>query len=154
MHILHFPVFFLTRMGLASQSECNTSLINPAAKSLVISSPMALRLSSLKWRRRCLAGFEPGMRHNMCSATSHGMPGMSDGFHGKTSRLAHRKSASSHSYLAGSLAPIRTVLVGSVGSIPTARVSSIGWKAVEEVACCSPRLLESTNFRAEGARLS
>ena len=61
------------------------------------------------------------------------MLGMSEGFHVKTSRLAHRKSASSHSYLAGSLALIHTVLVGSVGSIPTALVSSIGWKAVEEV---------------------
>ena len=33
MHILHFPIFFLTRMGLASQSEWNTSLMNPAARS-------------------------------------------------------------------------------------------------------------------------
>ena len=69
----------------------------------------------------------------MCSATSHGMPGMSDGFHVKTSRLARRKSTSLHSYLAGSWVPIRTVLVGSVGSIPTALVSSSGRKAVEEV---------------------
>ena len=37
MHILHFPVFFLTRTGLASQSEWNTSLMNPAARSLAIS---------------------------------------------------------------------------------------------------------------------
>ena len=40
---------------------------------------------------------------------------------------------SSHSYLAGSWVPIRTVLVGSVGSIPTALVSSSGRKAIEEV---------------------
>ena len=50
-----------------------------------------------------------------------------------TSRLAHRKSVSSHSYLSRSWVPIRTVLVGSVGSIPTALVSSCGQKAVEEV---------------------
>ena len=61
------------------------------------------------------------------------MHGMSEGFHVKTSQLAHRKSASSHSYLVESWAPIRTVLVGSVGSTPTALVSSSGWKAVEEV---------------------
>ena len=64
MHILHFSVFFLTRTGLASQSEWNTSLMNPAARSLVITSPMALRLSSSKRRKRCLAGFEPRMRHS------------------------------------------------------------------------------------------
>ena len=40
---------------------------------------------------------------------------------------------SSHSYLAGSYVPIRTVLAGSVGSIPTVLVSSSGRKAVEEV---------------------
>ena len=40
---------------------------------------------------------------------------------------------SSHSYLAGSWVPIRTVLVGLVGSIPTALVSSVGWKALDEV---------------------
>ena len=97
------------------------------------SSPMALRLSSSKRRRHCLAGFEPRTRCNVCSVTSHGMPGMSEGFHAKTPRLVHRKSASSHSYLAKSWVLIRTILVGSVGSIPTALVSSSGQKAVKEV---------------------
>ena len=34
MHILHFSVFFLTRTGLASQSEWYTSLMNPTTRSL------------------------------------------------------------------------------------------------------------------------
>ena len=99
----------------------------------MISSPMALRLSSSKRRRRCLVGFEPGTRRNACSVTSLGMPGRFDGFHVKTSRLAHRKLASSLSYLARSLVPIGIVFVGSVGSIPTALVSLVEWKALDEV---------------------
>jgi len=133
MHILHFPVFFLTRTGLVSQSEWYTSLMNLAARSLAISLPMALHLSSSKRCSHCLAGFELETTRNACSATSRGMPGMSEGFNAKTSQLAHRKLANSYSYLARSLAPIRIVLVGSVGSIPTALVSSSGRKAVEEV---------------------
>ena len=85
MHILYFSVFFLTRIGLASQSEWNTSLMNPAARSLVIFSPMDLRLSSSKRRRRCLVGFEPRIRCNVCSVTSYGIPSMSEGCHAKTS---------------------------------------------------------------------
>ena len=133
MHILHFPVFFLTRTGLASQSEWNTSLMNLATRSLATSLRMAQHLSSSKRHMHCLTGFEPRTRHNACSVTSRGMPGISEGFHTKTSQLAHRKSASSHSYLARSWVPIHTVLVGSVGSIPTALVSSSRQKAVEEV---------------------
>ena len=37
------------------------------------------------------------------------------------------------SYFAGSLVPIRIILVGSVGSISAALVSSVGWNALEEV---------------------
>ena len=40
---------------------------------------------------------------------------------------------SSHSYLAGSWVPIRTILVGLVGLIPTALVSSSGRKAIEGI---------------------
>ena len=99
----------------------------------MISSPMALCLSSSKRRKHCLAGFEPRMRRSACSVTSRGMLGMLEGFHAKTLRLARRKSMSSHSYLARSWVPIHTVLVGSVGSIPTALVSLSGRKAIEEV---------------------
>ena len=129
-----FPILLFTRTGLASQSKLYTSLMNPAARSLAISSPMALCLSSSKRRRHCLAGFEPKTRCSVCSVTSLGMPGMSEGFHVKTSRLARRKSASSLSYLDGSLVPIHTFLVGLLGSISTTLVSSVRWKELEEVS--------------------
>ena len=64
-----------------------------------------------------------------CSATSLGMPGMSDGFQAKVSLLARRKSTSACSYLVGSWEPIRTVLVGSASSTATALVSVVETKA-------------------------
>ena len=100
-----------------------------AAKSLAISSPMALRLSSLKRHSRCWTGLDPGKMRSSCSATSLGMPGMSDGFQAKVSLLARRKSMSACSYLVGSWEPIRTILVGSVSSTATALVSSVEVKA-------------------------
>ena len=46
---------------------------------------------------------------------------------------------SSHSYLARSWVPIRTVLVGSVGSIPTALVSMSERKAIKEFGLLQSR---------------
>ena len=79
------------------------------------------------------------------------MPSMSEGFHPKTSRLARRKSVSSHSYLAGSLVPICIVLVGSVGSIPTALVSSSGWKEVKEVGLLQSETAGVDNSLSHGS---
>ena len=62
------------RRNLPHSSDINMNL---AARSLAISSPMALRLSSSKRHRRCLVGFEPRMRRSVCSVISRGMPGMS-----------------------------------------------------------------------------
>ena len=61
--------------------------MNPVANSFAISSPMALHFSSLKRRRRCFTGLEPGWIFKVCSATSLGMPGISEGFHAKMSLL-------------------------------------------------------------------
>ena len=84
--------------------------MNPTAKSFVISSPMALRFSSLKRCRRCFTGLDPGPIFKACSTTSLGMPGMSKGFHAKMSLLARRKSTSVLSYLEESVVPMRTTL--------------------------------------------
>ena len=105
-----FPAFFRTRTGFANHSGWYTSLMNPAASSLAISSPMALRFSSSKRRRRCFTGLEPGRIWRVCSATSLGMPGISEGFHAKMSLLARRKSTSALSYAEESAVPMRTVL--------------------------------------------
>ena len=64
-----------------------------------------------------------------CSATSLGMPGMSDCFQAKVSLLAQRKLTSVCSYLASRWESIRTVLVGSVSSTMTDLVSSVETKA-------------------------
>ena len=102
--------------------------MKPMANSLAISSPMALRLSSSKRRSRCWTGLDPGKMQSSCSATSLGMPGMSDGFQAKVSLLARRKSTSASSYLVDSWEPTRTVLVGSVSSTTTDLVSLVETK--------------------------
>src|SRR6185503_9956688 len=45
---------------------------------------MAGRFSSSKRCSRCFTGWEPGLMWSACSATSLGMPGISDGFQAKT----------------------------------------------------------------------
>ena len=75
-------------MVLANQSGWYTSLMNPAAKSFKISSPMALCFPSSKRHRCYFTGLEPGLIFEVCLATSLGMLSMSEGFHTKMSLLA------------------------------------------------------------------
>jgi hypothetical protein len=73
------------------------------------SSLITLHFSSLKRRRRYFTGFDPGLMFNLCSATSLGIPFMSEGFHANTSRFALRRSTSELSYLGSSVVPMRSV---------------------------------------------
>jgi hypothetical protein len=91
---------------------------------------------------------ELGLMRSSCSATSLGMPGMSEDFQAKASRLACRKSTSTLSYLVGSWVPIRMVLVGSLGSTSTILVSSIGRKALDEVGSLRSRVSSTTISRS------
>ena len=84
--------------------------MNPTTKRFAISSPMALRFSSLKRRRHCFTGLEPSLIFKACSVTSLEMPGMSEGFHAKMSLLAQRKSTSTLSYSKENVVPMRTTL--------------------------------------------
>jgi len=101
--------------------------MNPAANSFAISSPMALRFSSSKRRRRCFTSLESGWIFKACSATSLGMPGISEGFHAKMSLLSRRKSTSALSYSEESEVPIRTLLASELlGSTWTSLEPSAG----------------------------
>ena len=89
----------------------------------------ALRFPTLKRRRRCFTGLEPGLIFKVCSVTSLRMPGMSEGFHAKMSLLPRRKSTSALSYLEESVVPMRTTLpLELLGSMRTSLVPSIGSK--------------------------
>ena len=115
-----FPTLFRTRTGLANHSGWYTSLMNPAAKSFAISSPMALCFPSSKRCRRCFTGLEPRQIFKACSVASLGMPSMSEGFHAKMSLLARRKPMSALSYSEESVVPMRTVLPSALsGSTST-----------------------------------
>ena len=133
MHILHFPFFFLTNTGLASHSGWNTSLMNPASKSLCTSSPIARRLSSSKCRKCCLTVLEFGRISRECSATSLGMPGMSEGLHAEMSALARRKSTSTTSYLLSSVALIFSTLPSGVFGL---RGISLAPSAASKLPAC------------------
>jgi hypothetical protein len=113
----------ISHLSFSQAQGWNTSLMNPAAISLWISSPMALRFSSSKRRRDCFMGRAPARISSECSVTSLGMPGMFEGLHAKTSAFARRKSTSTASYLGSSSVPIRTCLqaslLGSRGTIFT-----------------------------------
>jgi hypothetical protein len=103
--------------------------MNPAAISLWISSPMALRFSSSNRRRGCFTGRAPARISSECSATSLGMPGMSEGLHAKTSVFVWRKSTSTASYLGSISEPIRICLeVSLLGSRGTDLTASAGSK--------------------------
>ena len=94
--------------------------MNPAAKSFYTSSLMALRFSSSNRRRRCFTGLEPAWTSKACSATSLGMPGMSEGLHANILAFARRKSTSTASYLLSRVALTLNVRpLGQLGSTGT-----------------------------------
>ena len=104
-------------------------MMNLAAKSFAISSSMVLCSPPSKRRRRCFTGLKPRWIFKACSATSLGMPGMSEGFHTKMYLLARRKPTSALSYLEESVVPMRTVFPsGLPGSIRTSLEPSDGLK--------------------------
>ena len=102
--------------------------MNPATKSFWTSSLMALRFYSLNQCRRCFIGLEPARMSKACSATSLGMPVMSEGLHVNTSAFARRKSTSMASYLRSRVALILSARssrqAGSTGMSLTASVGS------------------------------
>src|SRR5438132_9940246 len=109
----HFPFFFFTRTGFTNQSGWYTSLMKLVAVSLVSSSLMASLRSCANQRSHCLTSFTPSLTLRECSITSHGTPGMSEGFQAKMSWFARRKVTSTLSYLESSFVLIRAILVRS-----------------------------------------
>jgi hypothetical protein len=91
--------------------------MNPAAISLWISLPMALRFSSSKRRRGCFTGRAPARISSECSATSLGMPGMSEGLHAKNFGVCADK-VDEHCFLFGvELGADPDFLVGVVAGV-------------------------------------
>jgi hypothetical protein len=74
-------------------------------------------------------GWAPAWMSSECSATSLGMPGMSEGLHAKISAFVRRKLTSTASYLGSSSEPILTFLLASLlGSRETDLTTSAGSK--------------------------
>src|SRR5664279_5646175 len=102
MHMRRMLVFFFgTSTGLATQVACLISQMNLAARSRLISSPMAVRFGSENRRIDCLIGLASGYTSRECSANSLGMPSMSAGHQAKISQYSRRNSTSALSYAGG-----------------------------------------------------
>src|SRR4051812_3204953 len=99
-------------------------MINLATKSLTTSSPIVLRLSSLNRRRNCLTGLYLGSTLRVCSTSSLGTPGMSEGFHAKMSRFSRMNSMSALSYFGSKFVLILNCLDESLGTKSTSLVSA------------------------------
>ena len=116
MHMRRAVVsFFGTMTGLATHSDSLSSRINPALRSRLTSSQMAFLFGSKNRRIVCCTGLALGSTLRACSASSLGIPGMSDGSHANISQRSRRNSMSAPSYATVRSADILTVFFGSVG---------------------------------------
>ena len=110
-----FVFFFSTRTGLATQSESLISRMNLACSSLSTSMVIASRLGPEKRRMDCLTGLASLWTFRECSASSLGIPGMSEGCHAKIFQFSRRNSTSALSYAGVKLDETLTVFLLSVG---------------------------------------
>src|SRR4051812_21997375 len=100
-------------------------MMNPAARSRAISSPIASLLSLLKRRRNFLIGFIMGSMLRWCSASSLGTPGMSEGFHAKDVPIL-TDELDEHAFLFVSHLPMMNCFEESPRTKSTFLVSSAG----------------------------
>src|SRR5664279_5121335 len=126
MHMRMMLVFFFgTSTGFATQVAFLISRMNLAARSRLISSPMALRFGSENRRIDCLIGLSSGYTLRECSANSLGMLGMSAGHQAKIYQYSRRNSTSALSYAGERLVDTIAILEASVGCTWCALVSLV-----------------------------
>ena len=116
---------------------------------------MVLRFPSLKRHRCCFTSLEPEQILKVCSATSLGMPSMSEGFHAKMSLLARRKPMSALSYLEKSVVPMRPALpLEPLGSMRTSLAPSIGSKDLADRLGSGVSLMTSSLMAASSLEVT
>src|SRR3954469_23242491 len=124
MQSRHVPFFFCTRSGLESHLGHLMATMKPASSSRFTSMAVAFRRSSFIGRSVCLTGRALGSTCNLCSASSLGTPGMSEGFHAKMSPFSRRNSMSALSYACVNPVPMTTQWEESPSLSSTRRVDS------------------------------
>src|SRR5664279_1603609 len=126
MHMRRTSVFFFgTSTGLATQVACLISRMNLAARTRLISSPMAVCFGSENRRIDCLIGLASRYTSRECSANSLGMPGMSAGHQAKICQYSRRNSTNTLSYAGERLVDTIAFLEASVGCTWCALVSLV-----------------------------
>src|SRR3954471_17096518 len=108
MESRHVSFLFCTRTGLESHLGHLMATMKPVSSSRFTSMAVAFRRSSFIGRSVCLTGRALGSTCNLCSASSLGTPGMSEGFHAKMSLFSRRNSMSALSY--AGVKPVPTMM--------------------------------------------
>jgi hypothetical protein len=105
--------FFGTITGLNTQVDVLISLMKSAFSNLCNLAAIALCLGSSNHRRGCLTSLAFGSTLSVCSKSSLGTPGMSEGHQAKISQCSWRNSMSVLSYIENpSLLQWRLFLLG------------------------------------------
>src|SRR3954449_9677384 len=124
MQSRHVPFFFCTRTGLESHLGHLMATMKPASSSRFTSMAVTFRRSSFIGYSVCLTGRSLGSTCNLCSVSSLGTPGMSEGFHAKMSPFSRRNSMSALSYAGVKLVPTTTQWEESPSLSSTHRVDA------------------------------
>ena len=112
----HFPFFFLTTTGLASQSGYLTSVIDPTLSSLSTSSLTALARSGPGFRLFCQTGLKVGSIFSSWQAMLMSIPGMSSAAQANAQRFFFRQVMSLVFKGSWRLDPISTHRLGNASS--------------------------------------
>jgi hypothetical protein len=89
--------------------------MNPTFSSLCSSDAIAFLLGSSNLHSGYFTGFALGSTFSVCSTSSLGTPGMSEGHQAKISQCSRRNLMSVLSYVGSRFTAIEVVLFGSVG---------------------------------------
>jgi hypothetical protein len=125
MHMIHFPLAFLTITVLASHSGYVTSLITPALKSLLTLVLAPSALSSGIFQRFCFLGMIAGFTLSECSMKSMLTPQRSLADQPKTSLLLNRNHNKTFSCSPDNYDPSNTFCWG----MSAHRSMGFGWSA-------------------------
>ncbi|WZZ50667.1 hypothetical protein YC2023_050774 [Brassica napus] len=131
MHTLHFPFFFLTTTGFASQSGYWTSRMEPIFRSLSTSSFTALARPGPNFLHFCLMGLNVGSTFRSWEATLISIPGISAADHANILIFCLRNDKRSRLNFGGKPFPMLTLFSGELSSRGTVLDKSLAGSLTE-----------------------
>ena len=123
-HTRHFPFFFFTTTGLASQSGYLTSVMDPTLRSFLTLSLTAPTRSGPSFRLFCLIGLKVGSTLSSWHVMLISIPGISSAAHANVFKFFFRQAISSIFRDSLRFAPISTHQSGNASSKHTETTGS------------------------------